>query len=106
MASSKKNTGMGTDAFFSAPTTQQPPVKLANQSAQATTQVVKEETPALVSDNSDDKAQRRSFNLSTSVLRLLEEIQIKTIRDGNKQTLSAIVERGIRLAADEMGVSE
>ena len=53
-----------------------------------------------------DKAERRSFNLKQSTLRLLDEVQIKTMRDGDKWTLSAIVEHGIALVAKEMGVEE
>ena len=102
MASSKKNTGMGADAFFGTPTTNQPAPQQVGQTAQIPQKAAQEEPPLPVLD----KPERRSFNIRPSILRLLEEVQIKTIRDGNKQTLSAIVERGILLAASEAGVTE
>ena len=102
MASSKKNTGMGTDAFFGPPTTNQLSELHTDQATQTPQKAAQEDPPLSILD----KPERRSFNIRPSVLRLLEEIQIKTIRDGNKQTLSAIVEQGIRLAASEAGVSE
>lgn len=102
MASSKKNTGMGADAFFGTPTTNQPTSQQVEQAAQIPQKTAQEEPPLPVLD----KPERRSFNIRPSILRMLEEIQIKTIRDGNKQTLSAIVERGILLVASEKGVSE
>lgn len=102
MASSKKNTGMGADAFFGTPTTNQLAPQQVAQTAQIPQKAAQEEPPLPVLD----KPERRSFNIRPSVLRLLEEIQIKTIRDGNKHTLSAIVERGILLAASEAGISE
>jgi hypothetical protein len=52
------------------------------------------------------KAERRSFNLKPAILALLDEVQIKSMRDGDKQTLSAIVERGIELVATEKGIKE
>jgi hypothetical protein len=82
---------MGTDAFFQTATTQP-----SNKRAEPTN---------LVSSQAE-KPERRSFNLKPSTLRLLDEIQIKTIRDGDKWTLSAIVEQGIALVAEKMGVDE
>ena len=89
---SKKQTGMGADAFF-----QSPP---ASEAASPPHQ------QPVPDSEIDDKPERRSFNLKPSTLRLLDEIQIKTIRDGDKWTLSAIVEQGIALVAEEMGVKE
>lgn len=87
----KVKTGMGADAFFQ---TEVRPTRQATKSEQTT---VGEAT---------EKSERRSFNLRPSILRLLDEIQIKTMRDGDKWTLSAIVERGIELVAAEMRVNE
>ncbi len=88
----KKRTGMGTDAFFSpqrdAP---QRPTAIAEPAQLTEPQTIKE---------------RRSFNLSTDALRLLDEIQIMSMREGKKMSLSAIVERGISLVASEKGVNE
>ena len=93
MAKGKKDTGMGTDAFFQTPTAASQPAS-------------KQVEPAGSSTQEGDKPERRSFNLKPSTLRLLDEIQIKTIRDGDKWTLSAIVEQGIALVAKKMGIDE
>lgn len=93
MAKSKKDTGMGTDAFFQNPT---PPIQ----------SVSKRSEPGAQDAIGDKKSERRSFNLKPSTLRLLDEIQIKTIRAGDKWTLSAIVEHGIALVAAKMEVDE
>lgn len=86
----KKQTGMGANAFFKTETKPEAPIPTEINAA-----------PEPV-----DKAERRSFNLKQSTLRLLDEVQIKTMRDGQKWTLSAIVEHGIALVAQEMGVEE
>lgn len=94
-----KSTGLGADAFFQAPATVTPkPVAPIVKKPSASTS----SAPSLV----DDKTERRSFNLKLSTLRLLDEVQIKTMREGKKSTLSAIVERGIEHVAKEMGVNE
>ncbi len=92
MAKSKTSTGMGSDAFFQ----NAPAAVVTGKQAMSTVQEVQAEA----------RAERRSFNLKPSTLRLLDEIQIKTIRDGDKWTLSAIVELGIERVAKEMGVHE
>lgn len=101
----KKETGMGTDAFF-----RSPPASgaVSAQQPQPATETAATKNPQTVSETMlpSEKPERRSFNLKPTTLRLLDEIQIKTMRDGDKWTLSAIVERGILLAAKDMGVSE
>ena len=94
-----KSTGLGADAFFAIPTSSK--TKTAQGVApEPRAELESRLTPA------DEKAERRSFNLRLSILRQLDEVQIKTMREANKWTLSAIVERGIELVAQEMGVSE
>lgn len=90
-----KTTGLGADAFFSVPTS----AKLKKTSTDRTEQF---RPPA----PEPEESERRSFSLRSSIMRQLDEIQIKTIREGKKQTLSSIVERGIELLAKEMGVSD
>ena len=86
-----KQTGLGADAFFqSAPTTTRPTAQSKPPS----------------NPNPEERSERRSFNLKPSTLRILDEIQIKTIREGKKSTLSAIIEQGIALAAKEKGAGE
>jgi hypothetical protein len=87
----RSNTGMGADVFFQ---TEVRPIR----------QNVKHEPSRL--EGALSKAERRSFNLKPSILSLLDEIQIKTMRNGDKWTLSAIVERGIELVAAEKGIQE
>lgn len=94
-----KSTGLGADAFFAIPTSTRAKTS-QNVAPDQRTELERRLAPA------DEKAERRSFNLRLSILRQLDEVQIKTMRDGNKWTLSAIVERGIELVAQEMGVSE
>lgn len=89
-----KQTGMGADAFF------QLPAQTANEKPQNTT----EKTSTI--QVGEEKPERRSFNLKPSALKLLDEIQIKTMREGKKSTLSSIVEQGIALVAEKMGVNE
>ncbi len=96
---SNKSTGLGADAFFQTPAVVKSKPGTATLTDSSTSTV-------RASASVDDKTERRSFNLKVSTLRLLDEVQIKTMRDGNKSTLSAIVERGIELVAKEMGVSE
>lgn len=94
-----KSTGLGADAFFAVPTSSRSRNKPSAPSM---------EPPSLLMapNEANEKSERRSFNLRLSILRQLDEIQIKTMREGNKQTLSSIVERGIELVAKEMGVSD
>lgn len=84
MAKQKETGGLGSNAFF-------------QEKSASKSQTVEVE---------DEKPERYAFNLKPSVRRLLEEVQIKTMREGDKWTLSAIVERGIELVAKEMDVSE
>lgn len=95
-----KNTGMGASAFFQSPS----PHTAASEEPDVTP--ISQEIAPATDIQDTEKAERRSFNLKPSTLRLLDEIQIKTIRDGQKWTLSAIVERGIALVAEEMDVDE
>jgi hypothetical protein len=81
---------MGRDAFF----------------GNASAVVTKQAAPAIQDVQEEERAERRSFNLKPSTLRLLDEIQIKTIREGDKWTLSAIVERGIAMVAKDMRIGE
>jgi hypothetical protein len=83
---------MGRDAFFGTASVTLPAV--GTKQPGSSIQDVQEE----------ERAERRSFNLKPSTLRLLDEIQIKTIREGDKWTLSAIVERGIAMVAKEMNI--
>ena len=92
-----KSTGLGADAFFTAPASS---TSITGASDSSTLRSVPEPSQASVAE----KSERRSFNLRLSVLRQLEEIQIKTIREGKKQTLSSIVERGIEQVAKDMGI--
>ncbi|MEZ4713149.1 MAG: hypothetical protein R3A44_38525 [Caldilineaceae bacterium] len=94
-----KSTGLGADAFFAVPTSSSPKKASA---ATPTDHTRQHRQPAPVPEASE----RRSFNLRLSILRQLDEIQIKTIREGKKQTLSSIVERGIELVAREMDISD
>ena len=89
----KAKTGMGADAFFQ---TEVRPTRQTQNSEQVL--ITKAEVA--------EKSERRSFNLRPSILKLLDEIQIKTMREDNKWTLSSIIEHGIELVAAEMGVSE
>lgn len=90
-----KTTGLGADAFFSIPTSTKP-----KKPSTDGTEHYRPPAPE------PEESERRSFSLRLSVLRQLDEVQIKTIREGKKQTLSSIVERGIELVAKEMGVSD
>jgi len=94
-----KSTGLGADAFFAVPTSSKPK---ANSSIAQKQPVA----PSQEAAPNHEKSERRSFNLRLSILRQLDEIQIKTMREGNKQTLSSIVERGIELVTREMGISD
>lgn len=94
-----KSTGLGADAFFAVPTSSKPKKASPDLSGGRTGQ---DSQPVPVPEASE----RRSFSLRLSILRQLDEIQIKTIREGKKQTLSSIVERGIELVAKEMGISD
>lgn len=77
-----KTSGMGADAFFQAkPSTVSAPETLT--------------APQL---------ERRTFSITAPTLLLLEEIRLQTIRNGNKLTLSDIVEQGIILVGKEMGI--
>ena len=90
----KKQTGLGADAFF-----QSPP---AEKRQPSTASHAKKPVGYL----QDERPERRSFNLKPSTLRLLDEIQIKSMREGKKSTLSAIIEQGITLVAKKKGVGE
>jgi hypothetical protein len=94
VAKGKTSTGMGRDAFFGTASVAPPAVDTAQPAA------------ALQDGQKEEPAERRSFNLKPATLRLLDEIQIKTIRQGDKWTLSAIVERGIAMVAKEMNIDK
>lgn len=95
----KAKTGLGADAFFQ---TEIPPA----HSEPIPQQIEQEIAEQRIEGKGTLRPERRSFNLRPAILTLLDEIQIKSIREGHKSTLSAIVERGIELVAAEKGVSE
>ena len=84
-----KSTGMGSDAFF-----RDPPKQTA------------ELAPAAAPVSEKKKRERRSFNLSPDMIRLLDNTQHVTAQRGEKMTLSAIVELGIKLAAEQLNHAE
>ena len=105
MARKKKESGLGADAFFASPAPASEEIQgTLPEDTAAKVKVKAKSASKPVSDGEPYK--RHSFNLKVSTIQLLDNIQIKTMQDRNKMTLSAIVERGIELAAKEMGVSE